>query len=284
MRKVPSYLVWLIPTMGILAVLLMYPVGYLFWAIFHKIEGIHIEFVGFNNFLKFFADLLLWQDFTRSLIYMVSSTTLSLLAGLILALCLNESPIHRVFQPLVLLPWAVPYTVSAASFKWFFNDLYGAANDFLLRLGIISSPISWLLDPLTAFVILVVCEAWTRIPLVTVVFLAGLKSIPEEYYDASKVDGADTVQRFRYVTLPMLKAPFLVVLLVLSIFTIRTVSIPLALTYGGPGHATETLSIYIYKTAFFYTKLGYASAIGVFLLIVVLIISIIEIKAVRPTT
>jgi ABC-type sugar transport system permease subunit len=246
--------------------------------------GLEAEFIGIDNYVSMLSDNQLYDSLVRSGIYTGSTTAISVSIGLLLALCLNESPLRRYLQAVVIIPWAVPYAVSAAAFKWFFNDIYGAANDLLIRLGLITGPISWLLDPALAFAVLIACDAWMRIPFATLVLLAGLQAIPDELHEAAKVDGAGAAQRFFNITLPLLKAPLLITLLIITVFSIRTVSLPLALTGGGPGEATTTFALYLYKSAFFIAgRLGYATALGVLLLLIVIIMALIQIRSVKIT-
>jgi len=279
MGGIKPYL-WVLPSLLVLAGVCLYPAFRLFFDSFFYIKGISI-FVGLDNYVSMLHDEFIAGSLIRSAIYTGSTTVLSIVIGLALALCLNESPLRRYLQAAVVLPWAVPYAVVATAFKWFFNDTHGAANDLLMRLGLIHAPIGWLFDENMAFAVLIMSDAWMRIPFATIVFLAGLQAIPSEYYESAKVDGAGAYERFRYITLPNLKAPLLLVLLMISIFSIRTVSLPLALTGGGPGEATTVFALYLYKVAFWFMNLGYGAALGILLLIIVVVMSLIEIKFVR---
>ena len=271
---------WILPSMIVLAGVCLYPAFRLFFDSFFHIKGTSV-FVGLSNYVTLLHDEFIPRSLIRSAIYTGSTTCISILMGLILALCLNESPLRRYLQAAVVLPWAVPYAVVAAAFKWFFNDTHGAANDILMRLGLIHAPIGWLFDEKIAFLVLIFSDAWMRIPFAAMIFLAGLQAIPAELYESAKVDGAGSYERFRYITLPNLKAPLLLALLMISIFSIRTVSLPLALTGGGPGEATTVFALYLYKVAFWFMNLGYGATLGVFLLFIVVVMSLIEIKFVK---
>mgnify|MGYP003879101183 CR=1 FL=1 len=279
-RDITPYL-WILPPMLVLAGICLYPAARLFFDSLFELRGATGKFVGLGNYAYMFQDEFIGGSLIRSAIYTGSTTLLSIGIGLLLALCLNESPLKRYLQALVVLPWAVPYAVVATAFKWFFNDTHGAANYLLIWLGLIHRPIGWLFDKNLAFAVLIASDAWMRIPFAAMVLLAGLQSIPTDLYESAKVDGAGAYERFRYITLPLLKAPLLLVLLIISIFSIRTVSLPLALTGGGPGEATTVFALYLYKVAFWFMNLGYGATLGVLLLFIVVVMSLIEIKFVK---
>ncbi|MBW2059840.1 MAG: sugar ABC transporter permease, partial [Deltaproteobacteria bacterium] len=202
--------------------------------------------------------------------------------GMTLAICLNTKMKFRdLFRVWILIPWAVPSVVTAIIFKWFFNDIYGAANDLLMQLGIISAPVAWLAVKTYAMPILIFCDAWGRIPFVTVVILAGLQTVPKELYEAAKIDGATDTKLFFHITIPYIKGAILVALLVTSMFSFRVVALMLTLTGGGPGDNTKLLSAYVYETAFRRLEFGYSSALSVVMLLLIAIICLAYIYFLR---
>jgi multiple sugar transport system permease protein len=223
-----------------------------------------------------------WNYLKHTLYYSGFSTLISFIVGMILALCLNARiRLQNVFRVWILIPWAVPPVVSAIIFKWFFNDIYGAANDLLMGLGIISAPVAWLADKTFAMPILIFCDSWTRIPFVTVVILAGLQTVPPSLYEAAKIDGCTDRQLFRFITIPFIKSAILVALLVTSMFSFRVVALMLALTGGGPGDHTKLLAGYIYENAFIHLRFGYSSALSVAMLLMISMICLVYIYFLR---
>jgi multiple sugar transport system permease protein len=154
-----------------------------------------------------------------------------------------------------------------------FNGELGVVNKVLIDLGLLAEGFSWLSSSATAMVVVILADSWSRIPFAAVVLLAGLQSIPQEMYDAAKVDGATTLQTFRNVTLPYLRPSFFVAGLITWMFAFRAFAIPFSTTGGGPGGATETLAIYIHRFGIQLLDYGFASAVAVFLVAVTLLVA-----------
>jgi len=201
---------------------------------------------------------------------------LSVGAGLTIALALNKvlsSRVRNTYSTLILISWAVPLSIVGVTWRWMFNGQLGVVNKVLLDLGILESSYSWLGHSLSAMVVVILADSWSRIPFAAVVLLAGLQSIPQEMYDAAKMDGATTMQTFRHVTLPYLRPSFFVAGLITWMFAFRAFAIPFSTTGGGPGGATETLAVYIHRFGIQLLDYGFASAVSVFLVAVTLIVA-----------
>jgi multiple sugar transport system permease protein len=161
----------------------------------------------------------------------------------------------------LLLPWALPVVFAGLIFRWFFEYRQGVVNDLLGRIGV--EPLQWLSNPRLAFAAICLAIVWKASSFVALVLLAGLQAIPRELYESAEVDGAGAWQRFRRVTLPMLRPAIVVALIFRTITAIQTFDIPYAMTGGGPGDSTETLAMYIQKTTIDYLDFGYGSALAV---------------------
>lgn len=219
------------------------------------------EFVDIKNFLELFQDERFIRVSLNTLLFCIISVPLELILGLTLAIILHQRFFGRGFvRAASFLPWALPTAVMAVAWKWIFNDTYGVFNDILLRLHIIKEPLAWLGRPNLAFFCVILAEVWKCTPFVTVIFLAGLQSILVELYEAIRVDGAKPWQSFRLITLPLLRPSILVALIFRSIQALGVFDSIWVLTGGGPGSSTESISLYIYDTAFRYLKFNYASA------------------------
>ena len=270
------------PTVLATALLIIYPTYLVFKnSVFLDIPGV-LRFVGIKQYPRMISDPYFWNYLKHTIYYSGFSTIISFFVGMTLALCLNTKiRLENVFRVWIMIPWAIPPVVSAIIFKWFFNDIYGAANDLLLQLGLISAPIAWLADTTYAMPILIFCDAWTRIPFVTVVILAGLQTVPQSLYEAGKIDGCTDIKLFRYITIPYIKGAILVALLVTTLFSFRVVALMLTLTGGGPGDHTKLLSGYVYENAFVHLRFGYSSALSVAMLIMITIICLAYISLIR---
>jgi multiple sugar transport system permease protein len=196
-------------------------------------------------------------------------TTACFLMGLGTALLVNNRFKGRsVARLLVAMPWAVPEVIAVVIFAWIFDSSFGLMNWIFLSLGLISKTINWFSDPDAAFAVVATTMIWKGYPFVSIMALAGLQSIPEDYYSAARVDGASALQRLRYITLPCLMPVIGVTTILVVLWIFRDFSIIYVLTGGGPLKATQTLSIMTYEQAFGFHRMGYASAIGIVTLII----------------
>ncbi len=236
-------------------------------------------FAGLSNFAKLAGDATFRQDLWQTFEFTAVSVGLELALGLAVALLLNRIRRGRtVFNTAIILPWALPTVVAATMWSLILNDRVGLVNSVLGQLGIIEDPIVWL-GPGLAMVSCILADVWKTVPFVAIILLAGLKSIPDQYYEAAELDGAGRWQVFRYVTLPLLKPFIAVALLFRTMDAFRVFDVIWVLTGGAS--RTETLSIYIYKVLFRYSDLGYGSAMTVALFAIVFVLSLILIRFMR---
>jgi len=193
-----------------------------------------------------------------------------LLVGLGLALLANRT--FAVKWPVrlgLLLPWALPLVFAGLIFRWFFEYNTGIVNNWLAALGF--EPVQWLSTPTPAFWAICIAIVWKASSFMGLVLLAGLQTIPKSLYEAAEVDGATTWQQFWSITLPMLRPAIFVALIFRTITAIQTFDIPYAMTGGGPGDSTETLSMYIQKTTLDFLDFGYGSAMAALMFVLSLV-------------
>jgi multiple sugar transport system permease protein len=271
-------LVLLGPALLSLVVIFIYPVAYLVWSSMQRTLafGVGSEFAPTANYEAMASDPTFWNAAEKTLFYSFGSFAVTMLTGLIIALALNKVARKRLrdtYTTLILLSWAVPLSIVGVTWRWMFNGQLGVVNKLLLDLGVLSSGYSWLGNSLSAMVVVIVADAWSRIPFATIIILAGLQSIPQEMYDAAKVDGATSFQTFRHVTLPYLRPSFFVAGLITWMFAFRAFAIPFSTTGGGPAGATEVLSIYIHRFGIELFDFGFASAVSMFLVGVTLVVA-----------
>jgi multiple sugar transport system permease protein len=264
------------PSLVALFIVFIYPALMLLWLSMQNTRGIGEDFEPMYNFGRIFSDPTFWNAVEKTLIYSFGSLFLSVGAGLVIALALNkvlDTRVRNTYSTLILISWAVPLSIVGVTWRWMFNGQLGVVNKVLMDIGILSGGYSWLTNSLSAMLVIILADSWSRIPFAAIVLLAGLQSIPQEMYDAAKMDGATTWQTFRNVTLPYLRPSFFVAGLITWMFAFRAFAIPYSTTGGGPGGATETLAIYIHRFGIQLLDYGFASAVSIILVSVTLVVA-----------
>lgn len=253
------------PSLLFLVLMAAIPFGYVIFISFYKWNPfMPHRFVGFQNYIRILTDVEFHHSFINTLIYTGGSITLAFVIAMLTALTLDNIRRAPTFSRIIaILPWTVPMVVAALVYKWLFTTDYGVINDVLFRLGIIGDRIPYLSSGDTAMMVLIFADAWIRLGFMIIILLAGLQSIPKQEYDAAAIDGAGPFGRFRYIIIPHLRPAMLSALLIQTMFSFRAVAIVFTLTRGGPGGATETFPIYIYRVAFSNLSFGYSSALSI---------------------
>ncbi|MGL4239877.1 MAG: carbohydrate ABC transporter permease [Beijerinckiaceae bacterium] len=224
------------------------------------------------NYERLLASPDFWNACWVTLKLILVVTTACCLLGLGTALLVNNRFKGRSLARLfVAMPWAVPEVIAVVIFAWIFDSSFGLMNWVFLSLGLIDGTINWFSDPQAAFAVVATTMIWKGYPFVSIMTLAGLQSIPDDYYAAARVDGASALQRLIHITLPSLRPVLGVTTVLVMLWIFRDFSIIYVLTGGGPLKATQTLSIMTYEQAFSFFRMGYASAIGVVTLVICVI-------------
>ena len=215
------------------------------------------------------------EDILFTFKFTIVTVLLETLLGFATALMLNQSFRGRgVARAAVLIPWAIPTSVSAMMWKFIYNDQYGLFNDILLKLGLIDGYKAWLTtDP---FLCLVITDVWKTFPYMALLILAGLQMLPADLYESAMLDGAGVVKRFRYITLPLVKRTLLVAMLFRTLDAFRVFDLISVMTGGSVG--TESIAIYSQKQMMSFLNFGYGSALAVLIFVVVLSISLVYMK------
>jgi multiple sugar transport system permease protein len=268
----------LAPAVLLIAAILVYPILLAIDLSFHDVKFASVSFGAAPYTLKNYAKLFSSPDFWRAILITAQLvaivTCLSVAIGLATALLVNQKFRGRsIARVLVALPWAVPEVVAVVTWAWILDASFGVFNWGLIKLGLVGSPVSWFSQPAPAFAAITMVLVWKGYPFVSILLLAGLQSIPEEYYQAAKVDGANVWQRFVWITIPSLAPVLGVTTIVTMLWIFRDFTVIYVLTGGGPVGSTETLAIMTYDEAFNFFRMGYASAIGVVTLVICAAIS-----------
>ena len=237
------------------------------------------RYVGLRNYTALFHDSGFYGIVWNSFFLVLAAVVLSLLAGLGLALLLNQRLRGtNFFRTVIFQIWVVPWISIAILWGWIFNADYGIINFLLMDLGILSHPKNWLAGDLSAQVVIILGFAWRMIPFMMVVSLAALQSIPIEVLEAASIDGASYFARLRFIILPLLRNILLIVGLLQAVKLFQEITLPWVLTQGGPANATTTLSLYVYKLAFQSWNFGMASAVGTVWLVIVMVFALLYLR------
>lgn len=265
----------LTPPLLVLGALVILPISNLLWTSTHETHQYSADvFVGLQYYIQVFQDPMFYLSLKHSVMYVVGSVSFAFFLALTAALSINQVASKRVrstFTVLILLAWAVPLVVTGLIWRFMLHSNYGIVNGLLIELGLVSHKLGFISDPTLAFVSVVVVDAWARAPFATILLLAGLQTIPETLYEAAEVDGATYFQQFRDITIPHLKPQAAIALVIMSMFAFRTFSVIFAMTGGGPANATRVLATYIYQAGIAQSRLGYAAALSVVMIIITMI-------------
>jgi multiple sugar transport system permease protein len=257
--------IFLLPAAVILLVFLTYPLGLGVWLGFTDTQiGREGVFIGLENYQYLWTDSVFWLSVFNTVVYTVVASILKFALGLWLALILNERlPWKAFFRAIVLLPWVVPTVLSAIAFWWIYDAQFSILSWSLMKLGIIDSPINFLGDPTLARASVIAANVWRGIPFVAITLLAGLQTIPPSLYEAAMLDGANSWQRLRHVTLPMLTPIIAVVMTFSVLFTFTDFQLIYVLTRGGPVNATHLMATLSFQRAIPGGHLGEGAAIAI---------------------
>ncbi|HUX07795.1 MAG TPA: sugar ABC transporter permease [Acidobacteriota bacterium] len=252
------------------------PVLFAFFISFHRwdVLGADKPFVGLANYLELFGDQLFWQSLFNTLIYSLH-VPLTMVIALALALALQRN--FRgvtILRTLFFLPYITSFVAISTVWQWLYNADFGLLNYLLSFLGV--EPIAWLSDPATAMIAVMIMSIWIQLGYQMVIFIAGLQGIPQHLYEAATIDGAGPLTRLRRITLPLLHPTIFFILVTSIINSFQVFTYVYVMTQGGPLHGTEVLVYHIYKNAWEYFRMGYASALSWVLFVLILIITIAQ--------
>lgn len=278
-RRVPAALGLglLAPALIILLLLTIAPALYIFVSSLFNSELMNpgaARFVGLGNYAQIVSDPGTWHDVGVTVLFVVLAVAVELVLGLALALLLARKMLEsNLLAGLIILPMAMTPAVSALIFRELLDPNFGWVSYYLQTWHLTTQPIAWLSDPTTSWIALIGLNAWQWTPFVALILLAGLQGIPQEPREAASVDGANAWQAFLHITLPLLR-PFIAISLLLRVIdAFKTFDAIQVLTGGGPGTATETINLSIYRVALQDFNVGAASALGVcFLLLLAIVV------------
>lgn len=259
-----------LPAVLIVTIALVYP--FLNAVFISFLDRAANEFVGLAHYGWLFANGTFWGSVWRSILWTVGNLALQGLAGIAIALLLSRAFTGRdVVRTVILVPFVIPSAVTAIMWRWIVNTSYGPLNEWLIDFGILASPVNPLNDPSTALLATTLINTWRWAPLVALVVFAVLQTIPNEEYEAARIEGAGLIDQFRHVTYPHLNNSMTILGLIGALLTFNIFDMIWLLTNGGPVGATTTLAVYIYEIAFKTQNIGRGTAISVVLFLLLTI-------------
>jgi len=260
-----------LPGLLFLIILIAFPLATLISLSFCKYDFINpVEFVGLENFKWVIEDRVFWLALVNTVIYSIGVTMFTFLIGLLLAITTSRiSKLSTLFRTLIILPWAVPLVVSGLVWRWMLDPGGGIYNYIIFQLGFVKEPLNIFADPNLAMIGVILADTWSRIPFMFISILASIKSITPELYEAARIDGANMINSFRHITLPLAKKGILVGILITSMFSFRTIDVIWSMTRGGPAKTTYVLGLLLYDYIVRSLNLGYAAALGFIMLFLI---------------
>ncbi|ODT82637.1 MAG: hypothetical protein ABS76_06100 [Pelagibacterium sp. SCN 64-44] len=282
--SVNGYFFFLFPGVTIVLSMTLFPALYGVYMSFTNLNLGYVSssLVGLDNYVRFFTSGDLGLIARNTLVFVAACVVLQACIGLAVAILLNQRlPGHQLMRSVTILPWVLPSVVVGLVFLQIFGgSRLGFANYVLSLVGIGQQ--SWLSDPVLAMSILIAVCTWRGIPFSVIMFLGGLQTLPRDVYEAAAIDGATRWQRFRYITVPLLRPIVLISVIMSTGGALNSLDIPLALTGGGPGNATELIAISLYKQSFFHLDIGYGATIGTVMLIANVALIVLYLAVLQP--
>jgi multiple sugar transport system permease protein len=285
-RRRAGYL-FCLPGMTFLALFLAYPLCYTVWTSVHDVDlgqllGGTERFNGLDNYRAVLDDPAFWHAVRLSLIFTLGSLLLQFTLGFALALLFARTfPLGGLLRSLLLVAWLLPPVVSGTLFRWMLDAESGAYNALLGAVGLGSLGHDWLTDPSTSLAGVIFANVWVGVPFNMLLLLVGLHTIDPELHEAAAIDGAGAWQRFRHITLPLMRPVSVTVLLLGLVYTFKVFDIVFVMTGGGPVDATRLLSLYVYEVFFTSFRFGQGAAAGLLLLVVPLLAGVFYVRRLR---
>ncbi|WP_322907412.1 sugar ABC transporter permease [Paenibacillus campi] len=269
---------FVLPALIYMLLLVGYPIidnirlGFLNVDMSNFIQSDH-QFVGFQNYIELFQDGTIIRALFNTVVYTVLCIILQFVIGISLALFFNQKfALASRLRGLVMISWLIPATITAMVFKYMFALDGGIINNALMSLHLIDAPIGWLVQSNMAMLSLVIANTWIGIPFNMILLTTGLTTIPKDIYESAAIDGANAIQRFFRLTLPLLRPAILSLLVLGFIYTFKVFELVVIMTNGGPVNATEMMSTFAYKMSFNQFQFSQGAAVANIMFIVLLIV------------
>ena len=279
-----SPLPWLFPLVALLVVFTIYPLIYNIWLSFHEFapRSRSLTFVGVDNWVQLWGDSRFWGALVVTFVYFAVALVVELALGMAIALLLDaELPGFGMLRAVLSMTLVIPPAIAGMMFLLLQDPQFGAITYVLNSLGLLDKSTPILATSSTALAGVLLAEIWQWTPFMVLIFLAGLRSLPSEPFEAAMIDGASSFQMFRRLTLPMMSRVIAVAVLLRGIDLFRVFDYVFVMTSGGPGTATYSLSLYAWQQTFSFLKWGYGATLSLTCLVIILVIANVFIRVAK---
>jgi multiple sugar transport system permease protein len=284
-RRTGVYLI--IPALVVMAAVILFPIGRSIVLSFQEAQlsagEIGTTWIGDENYRRISEDETFTLALRNSAFFTIAEVLLVLTIALGVALLLNtRAGRNPIYTTILLVPWVIAPVANAVLWKWILHANYGALNALLTGFGITDRYVNWLGTPGLALRMLLLADVWKSVPFIALILLAGLQNIPPALYKAAKLDGANTWQRFRYVTLPGLRTPLALAVVLQTIWSFKVFDLIFVLTKAGPADATLLLNFLAYRVSFNFLDFGYGAAIANIIFLIMFVLALVLIRLLKP--
>jgi trehalose/maltose transport system permease protein len=273
----------LLPSLAVVALVALYPLAKTIYQSFTDQEFLALtpaKWVGLDNYTRLYHDTIFRHSIWTTIKFTLITVTIEFALGLVIALVVNSSFKGRgAMRAIMLVPWAIPTVVAAQMWKWMLDDTFGVVNDLGVKTHLISHAHAWIADPSTALAAVCAVDIWKTTPFVALLLLAGMQVIPQDLYEAAKVDGANVLQQFWKITFPLLKPAILVTLIFRTLDALRVFDV--FYVFFGNRPDTQTMSIYAQSTIVGDGHVGYGAAVSVTIFLIIAIFVVIYVTTNR---
>jgi len=271
-----SAILFLVPMLAVLALVAGWPLGRTIYFSFTDATLANLEdpaFVGLSNFYWLAVDPVWWQAVWNTVVFTLASVSIETVLGMVIALTLSAHlPGRGLLRAAMLIPWAIPTVVSAQMWGWMFHDLYGVVNEILLWAGLITEPKAWTADPALALPAIIAVDVWKTTPFMTLLILAALALVPDDVYEAARIDGVNPFKVFFRVTLPLIWPALMVAVIFRSLDSLRVFDLMYVLT--GNSRSTMSMSVYARQYLMEFQDVGFGSAASTFLFLIIALLTV----------
>jgi multiple sugar transport system permease protein len=284
-RRTGLFLV--IPALVVMAAVILFPIARSIVLSFQEAQlsagEIGTTWIGDENYRRISEDETFTLALRNSAFFTIAEVLLVLTIALGVALLLNTRAGRTpIYTTILLVPWVIAPVANAVLWKWILHANYGALNALLTGFSITDRYVNWLGTPGLALRMLLLADVWKSVPFIALILLAGLQSIPPALYKAAKLDGANTWQRFRYVTLPGLRTPLALAVVLQTIWSFKVFDLIFVLTKAGPADATLLLNFLAYRVSFNFLDFGYGAAIANIIFLIMFVLALVLIRLLKP--